>query len=385
MIAARRVYDVRGRVLAPQWLLVGHVRDLLSRLGVLDQLQLFRTLPANRRRATRAQTFAATILPDVGDARELGPWRTYKMVPTHGDVAVLAAGPTTQPLRALIKIAETPAAAEGLECQRRALIALQSDERLGSWRSLIPRVLDAGEADGVAYVLEQRLPGTNLERVLGRSDVRERALQESAAAIGRLHVATARDVHVDHGMLERWVSEPARVVGDVLGQCRGRGDALAALGRLETHLRAALAADPVAVSWVHGDYYPRNILAGPDGNVTGIVDWEFADPQDLPALDVVTLLLTVRMWRRHQEFGQVVADLVTNPTWTASEARMLVSAQSDVVGCPLGTEALVLLCWLRHTAAKFTRRTGFADHGLWMHANVHTVFAALAQGPTTLT
>jgi aminoglycoside phosphotransferase (APT) family kinase protein len=384
MIASRRTYELRARVLAPQWLVVGHLRDLLSRLGLLDQIQLVRTLPADRRQATRARTVAATILPDVGDAREHGPWRTYNLVSTHGDIAVLAAGPTRQPRRALIKIAETPAAAEGLECHRSALIALQGDERLGAMRSLIPRVLDAGEANGLAYVIEQRLPGTNLERVLGRSAVGERALHAAAAAIGQLHVATAREVHVGHGMLERWVSEPARVVGEVLGKGRGRGDALSVLGRLEHHLRAALAGGPVAVSWVHGDYYPRNILAGPDGTVTGIVDWEFADPQDLPALDMATLLLTVRMWRRHQEFGQVVVDLVTNPTWTASETRMLVSAQSDVVGCSLGTEALVLLCWLRHAAAKFTRRTGYADHGLWMHANVHTVLAALAQGPTTL-
>ena len=384
MITSRRFYDVRGRVPAPQWLLVGQLRDLLSRLGLLDQLQLVRTLPANRRHATRARTFAASVLADVSDAREDGPWRTYNLVSTNRDVAVLAAGPTTHPLRAVIKVAETPAAAEGLECHRRALRALQGDERLGSWRSVIPRVLDAGEADGLAYILEQRLPGTHLERLLGRTEVRERALQASAAAIGRLHVATAREVQVDHGMLERWVSEPARVLAEVLGKGRGRGDALAALGRLEDHLRAAIAAGPVAVSWVHGDYYHRNILAGPDGTVTGIVDWEFADPQDLPAVDVVTLLLTVRMWRRHQELGQVVADLVTNPTWTPSEARMLVSAQSDVVACPLGTKSLVLLCWLRHAAAKFTRRTGYDDHGLWMHANVHTVLAALAQGPTTL-
>jgi aminoglycoside phosphotransferase (APT) family kinase protein len=384
MTTSRRAYDVRGRVLAPQWLILGHMRDLLSRLGILDQLQLVRTFPANRRQATRARTFAATILPDVDDAREHGPWRTYDLLSTNSDVAVLAAGPTRQPLRALIKIAETPAAAEGLKCHRRALIALQGDERLGTLRSLIPRVLALGDADGVPYVLEQRLPGTNLERVLVRADVRERALQESAAAIGRLHVATAREVHVDHGMLERWVSEPARVVGDVLDQGRGRGDARAVLGRLENQLLAALTADPVAVSWVHGDYYPRNILARPDGTVTGIVDWEFADPEDLPALDVVTLLLTVRMWRRHEEFGQVVADLVRNPTWTASETRMLASAQSDAVACSLGTEALVLLCWLRHAAAKFTRRTGYVDHGLWMHANVHTVLTALAQAPTTV-
>jgi aminoglycoside phosphotransferase (APT) family kinase protein len=147
-------------------------------------------------------------------------------------------------------------------------------------------------------------------------------------------------------------------------------------------LRAALEARPITLSWVHGDYCPGNILTGPDGHISAIVDWEFAHPEDLPSLDVVFLMLTARMWARRQEFGRVVSDLVTDPTWTGSEAQLFASAHDARMGAAIGTDTLVLLCWLRHAASKFTRRSGFAEHGLWMHANVHTVLDAFAQAPT---
>ena len=369
----------RDRLAITGWRLAAGVHDVVGRFRLLGLLQRLRSLlPAKRRRAERAHAVAMAILADVRGKLEAGPWRLYEMMPTDGDVAVMGTGPTTHPSRALIKIAETPAAAEGLECQRKVLVALHAEERLGEWRRLIPRVIDAGESGGVAYLIEERLPGTSLEHALARPGLRDAALRAAVEAIGQLHRVTARETTASHEILERCVSDPLRVVGVAVRHFRESGRALAALGCVSDRLREALEGQAITLSWVHGDYWPGNILAGPDGRLTAIVDWEYAHPDDLSLLDIVNFFITVRMSFRRQEFGHVVADLVANATWTEAEAQLVALAQNGQVSGTIGIEAMVLLCWLRHVASMITRRSAFAKHSLWMHANVHTVLDSLA-------
>ena len=93
-----------------------------------------------------------------------------------------------------------------------------------------------------------------------------------------------------------------------MGRSRAQRSALDALARLADDLRANLEDQPITLSWVHGDYAPNNILSGSDGQVSGIVDWEFGYPEDFPSLDVVTLLLTARMFIRRQRLGRIVSE-----------------------------------------------------------------------------
>ena len=367
-----------------RWRLVGKVRDLTARFGVLDHLQRLRGFREDRRRAARAYAVVPTILANLADvpaALEPGTWQTHELLRTESDVAILTVGPTGQPFQALIKIAETQAAAEGLDWQRRTLIALHEDERLGNWRTLLPHVLDAGETAGAAYLVEQRLSGTSLGHALTQPAAQHAALRSAADAVGRLHSATASDGTVGAEILERWVNAPIRALGEITGRSRGQRSALTALARLCDDLRAILEDQPITLSWVHGDYAPNNILSGPDGEVSGIVDWEFGHPEDFPSLDVVTLLLTARMSVRRQELGRVVRDLLADPTWTPGEAEIVAAAHDAHVCAAIGTETVVVLCWLRHVAAMLTRCTRYAANGLWMHANVHAVLNSIPQRP----
>lgn len=367
-----------------RWRLVGIVRDVTARLGVLDQLQRLRGLREDRRRATRTHAIVTTILANLTEVPaglEPATWQTHALLHTDSDVAILTVGPAGQPFQALVKIAETKAAAEGLAWQRRALISLQGDGRLGDFRTLLPQVLDAGETAGTAYLVEQRLTGTSLGHALTQPAAQHAALRSAAAAVGRLHSATASDSVVGEEVLERWVNAPIRALEEIAGRSRGGRSALTALGRLSGDLRATLDDQPITLSWVHGDYAPNNILSGPDGQVSGIVDWEFGHPEDFPSLDVVTLLLTTRMSVRRQELGRVVCDLLADPAWTPGEAEIVGAANDAHVCAAIGTETVVVLCWLRHVAAMLTRCTRYADNGLWMHANVHAVLNSISQQP----
>ena len=103
------------------------------------------------------------------------------------------------------------------------------------------------------------------------------------------------------------------------------------------------------------------------------MDWEFAQPDDFPSLDLVTLLLTVRMRVRHQELGRVVRNLVADPRWSESEAPLVAAAPDADTCAEIGIKRVVLLCWLRHTACMSTRASRYASSGLWLHTNIHHV------------
>ena len=365
---------------AARWRLAGTVRDLTARFGVLDHLQRLRGFREDRRRAARAYAVVPPILAKLADVRaelQPGTWQTHDLLRTESDVAIVTIGPTGQRYQALIKIAETKAAADGLDWQRRTLIALRGDERLGNWRTLLPEVLDAGEAAGTAYLVEQRLTGTSLTHALTHPAAQHAALRSAADAVGRLHSATASDSTVGEEILERWVNAPTRALEEITSRSRGQRSALTGLDRLADDLRAILEDQPITLSWVHGDYAPNNILSGPDGEVSGIVDWEFGHPEDFPSLDIVTLLLTARMSVRRHELGRVVCDLLADPTWTPGEAEIVAAARDARVCAAIGNETIVVLCWLRHVASMLTRCTRYADNGLWMHANVYAVLNSI--------
>jgi hypothetical protein len=362
------------------WRLVATARDVFARLGLLEWVQRLQNLRTDRRRAERANQLVPEILARLAasvDHAATASWRLNRVVPTVSDVLVVKAGPADKPSEALIKIAETPAAAKGLKWQVEALTTLSADQRLGDWRELLPQVLHTGEADAFAYLIETRVSGVNLEQALHDPVSADAALRDAAEAIGHLKRATSEVLAVDGEHLDRWVREPVRLLDSATNGADKHRPTAPALERLSLELCGLLETQKLALSWVHGDYTPGNILMGPDGHISGIVDWEFAQPSDFPSLDIVTLLLTVRMYARRQELGRVVCDLVAAPDWSDVENDLVTAAPDAATWESVGVSRIVLLCWLRHTAWMIERWGRYATSGLWLHTNVHMVLDAL--------
>ena len=242
-------------------------------------------------------------------------------------------------------------------------------------RALLPQVLDTGTIEGMHYLIEKHVRGTTLEQAVTRPASRDGALRAAAAALDRLHDVTASEITVDRAMLDRLVLDPVREVAQVAERARVRHASLAALARLSDELCTTLEGQTLALSWTHGDFAPGNILADADGRITGILDWEFAHPQGLAALDVVFFLLTARVYARSQELGRVVRDLIQpNPVWSPAEAELIAAT----AGASIGVERLALLSWLHHAAQMITRCTRYVDSGLWIHSNIRVVLDSLA-------
>ena len=151
-------------------------------------------------------------------------------------------------------------------------------------------------------VIETQLPGHAATRRLSEDATSAAA----ATAMTALHRATTVTQIVDDAALARWVDEPL----DFLRGLRGLPGDLQSLERLRVLLHDALAGREVATSWVHGDFWPGNVLveetasgvdpahglesvgAATDGvdaevRVTGLADWENAEPGGLPDVDLL--------------------------------------------------------------------------------------------------
>ncbi|GLZ78950.1 hypothetical protein Afil01_37570 [Actinorhabdospora filicis] len=144
----------------------------------------------------------------------------------------------------------------------------------------VPEIVDAGELDGVPYMLQRRVPGEAPplpERPEG--DARGAAYRDLGAVLARLHAHAT----VPPGVPAFDAGDPTRLTGWLTRSGRlgaQTADWLAAwLDRL-----GELGGTAAGRCLLHGDAGPANTLAR-DGRVTGLLDWGDACAGD-PAADL---------------------------------------------------------------------------------------------------
>jgi aminoglycoside phosphotransferase (APT) family kinase protein len=302
---------------------------------------------------------AADLLPSVlqevvsqSGVAEAAGWVLQGAHLSGTQVAVLMVGAPGQPAAAVVKMPATP---DGVASQRReaeALAALRAEPSLGDLAGLLPGRLAAGELGGVAYTVERAIPGVEGRVLLGEPSMNDKVVTAAAGAIGRLHEATSASVVVDEELLERWVGSRVRRLAPATRN-------VPALQRLERLLRGAWEGRRVDVAWVHGDFWPANVIFDPALEVAGIIDWEWAAPRELPAHDLVYLVIHMRMRSEGRELGPVVRSFLTGDAGVAADRETL------------------LLVWLRHVAYNLTQSPGDARNWIWTSRNVESVLRLL--------
>lgn len=379
-------------------------RGFRSVLAELEQLP--RLLRRRRSRRVIRRRLAPALL-----ACDLDPAMPSRMLTSDSDTLVVALqGPAD---RLIAKIATSGAATHGLERHVASLARVRSLLGDDASAALLPRVVREGRLDGHLVVIETQLPGHAATRRLSDGSTSTAA----AAAITGIHRATGHTQLVDDATLSRWVDQPLAFLRGLRGL---PGDA-ASLDRLQALLHDALAGREVLTSWVHGDFWPGNVLveetaaetdpsvgrdlsvgAGPVGQdpagtqavvadpagsdapsagtqpvggadvrVTGLADWENAEPDGLPDVDLL------HWWLATQpvELGAAVRHVVAHP---ADVRRELAALSIELPNPQLALEHLALLTWLRHVSAGMDRTS--ADHlgRVWLARNVKPILQLLA-------
>lgn len=322
----------------------------------------------------RARAILDVIPPLPGVSRP-SSWTIQRSLWTDTEVAVLAVGPFDRPPVAILKLLGSQDGAASLQRHYAALTALHRDPRLEGWREILPEPLTAGTIASRFYLAERALPGGQAQDLLAYPTLRRRMQHDAARAIGELHRRTARSVVVDARLLERWVAQPLSRIRHLW--LLGGGAYHKAIDRLSHELHEALLGRELAVSWIHGDLWPGNLLVQPaSGELTGIVDWDMAAPDELPTHDLLHLLLYTRSLVQRRDLGEIVRAQIESPTWERHEAELL-AALAPRRGDALPERILVLLYWLRHIASNLVQSPHYALHPLWIRKNIQEVLRSI--------
>jgi phosphotransferase family enzyme len=316
-----------------------------------------------RTRLARACSDVPRVLPASVVSRSI---RSAQITSTH--TALIVLGAAGERPSAVVKMPLTGGAARSVAREGRMLARLHADDRLDGLRTLLPLRLAEGTVRDRSYAVDSGLAGGTPAG--GRLSAAQRAAAAEAAAL--LHRATAGSVRVDDAVARRWIVEPAACLAARSGHPAARRRLRGFADDLADDLHGQL----LPAGWIHGDYWPGNLLFDDRGEVEGIVDWDAAAPAEPPLHDLLHLLLYGRRLAGGAELGQVVRQQLLDDGWTAEERRII---RDGGAFSGLPERQALLLYWLRQTAAHARQQGSRASprHQLWEIRNVHPVLAAL--------
>jgi hypothetical protein len=337
-------------------------------------LQRFKGFYGNRNSNRLISTLSPAIPAMVQDCPELARlapaerWRVEKIFPSLSDMTVMVIGTGDDLASAILYLPRSDRAIADFERRKKVMVEFYEDGRLQDLYPYLPHLLGEGTFQHQPYWISARLPGVSANSIL-HGNQRMAVLRLAIQVLGLLHWPTARKIVVGSEQLERWVYMPLRILLKSPLVFYHRKSRLL-LERLETRLAKELGGQYVTISWVHGDFWPNNILVSLDPiRISGIVDWDLARPDDLPTLDLVNLLLSACREIQGTELGQVIVETHKRGRWENDIQELWdFGIQSMEIDQPCLQDAL-LLFWIRHLSANLEKSRLYSVSPVWALKN----------------
>lgn len=291
---------------------------------------------------------------------------------TRSDVVILmlsdssSASPTK-----VLKLPLTPDAEHSTSLHRQVVTTLHSMPMLRSFYTLVPRALAWGTFEDKSYYLETALAGEVASDLVRRRAEPTTFKHEAVRAIRQLHLGTAQRRVVDAAAFTQLVGDDLAVLYQQSEHWPAPALMRDALQSIEATLRRRLIGLDLPFGWIHGDYWPGNILVQP-GGLGGIIDWDRAMPNQLPLLDILHLLAYVRKMQQRTELGEEIVSYLLPAAFDQSE-RALIDETLTYYGLPDDSEfwhAASYLYWLRFAAANLMRYPRLQNDSFWLNKNV---------------
>jgi len=104
---------------------------------------------------------------------------------------------------------------------------------------------------------------------------------------------------------------------------------------------------PLPVVCTHGDFWPGNLLTTARGErLTGVVDWEFADQEGMPLLDLLQLLLVTKGLSSGKGFTRSLAERFSARRFEDDEKLLIDEYCRELGVSDLSVWSLVFMAWL---------------------------------------
>jgi aminoglycoside phosphotransferase len=186
------------------------------------------------------------------------------------------------------------------------------------------------------------------------------------------HLATMRSCDTVAEWYERLVNDPGEQF--LVRLCSTTAER--ELVDRTTAIAAPLRDRKISLVFEHGDFSPPNILADHDGTI-GIVDWELAEPDGLPALDLFFLLAATAFARDGASTEEGYVASFHRAFFGASAwARPYISRYAQRLGLSQHLLApLFVLCWSRYVTTLAGRLHDIeggildSDTAAWLRSN----------------
>ncbi|PWR13827.1 hypothetical protein DKT69_19215 [Micromonospora sicca] len=319
------------------------------------------------------RNWTATVAPRLvarATATDDTRWRTETVAFTSTSVAVATVRGRGADGRYMVKVPWTDQAVDGLRRQAEVLDVLRTNPRLPGLRQLLPYCAAQGEIEGRYYCVEEALRGAPANGMMLRRTRRAALLASASRVIRNLHLPTRERTMLDRAALAEWVDAPLRRLEEFVATHPRPGRLLDTVWRLREELVVALVGRTVHTSWIHGDFWPGNLLAtSPAGQVTGIVDWDRAAPRQLPLHDLLHLHVLARRLARGDELGEIVVHALRHGLDRTLDVPAG-EAADWLDGIP--PRPALLLYWMRHILL-FIDSEGDHDDPRWIRGNVERV------------
>lgn len=215
----------------------------------------------------------------------------------------------------------------------------------------IPRVLAFTDCDGYRVLVQSGLEGEGMNPAFVRRH-RGLALQLGTDWLIDFHRRTR---HAVPGAFS-WPAEPVETtIERVATALAASGDEAAALQRTQACLQPLLSAERQAVM-AHNDFSHPNLLRL-GGVQLGIVDWELADADGLPAVDLYFFLTYLAFAIARARTATAYVRAFRQAFWgNESWARMAIqryttALELDAILC----KPLFVFCWLRYVYSLIER------------------------------
>ncbi|MFH0840022.1 MAG: methyltransferase domain-containing protein [Candidatus Omnitrophota bacterium] len=215
-------------------------------------------------------------------------------------------------------------------------------------KSLLPEVFCYGTYDGYDYTFEREESGRTGESLLTDVRKRDKLVKDAVSLIQTIHKNTAVTKKVDDKLFDIYFGNPIRLLGEWMRK-EEMVDYGQWLSEVEKSFRNDLISGQLTLVCRHGDYVPNNCIIDSTGNhIKKILDWEYAEMEGLPLLDIISFLNRATRSHMRDKYPNVKFPGYPKEFFSTEIADICKTYLADI-GVPLSLyKNLVFMWWAKY-------------------------------------